>query len=198
MSETPRTGFDREVRAIGGRIRQLRKRLGLTVEQLAARAGVSAGMISQLERGIGNPALESLARLSQALSVPIASLMLAADEDERRVVRVDERRVLEPLDPESEQAGLVRELLTPGSIVPLQMIRTVMPAGFTNEARPFRHLGVECVVVLEGSLDVHHGRETVRLEKGDAMTYRCEEAHWWANPGDVEAVVLGAVTPQAP
>ena len=198
MGETRRTGLDREVRAIGGRVRQLRKRLGLTVEQLASRAGVSAGMISQLERGIGNPALESLARLSQALSVPIVGLMLAADEQDRRVVRVDDRRLLEPLDPESERAGLVRELLTPSSTLPLQVIRTVMPAGFTNESRPFRHLGVECVVVLEGSLEVHHGSETVRLVQGDAMTYRCEEAHWWANPGDVEAVVLGSVTPQAP
>ena len=198
MGETQRTGFDREVRAVGARVRQLRKRLGLTVEQLASRAGVSAGMISQLERGIGNPALESLARLSHALSVPIANLMLAADDDERRVVRAGERRVLEPLDPESEREGLVRELLTPSSIVPLQVIRTVMPSGFTNEARPFRHLGVECVVVLSGSLEVHHGRDVVTLEKGDAMTYRCEEAHWWANPGDVDAVVLGSVTPQAP
>ena len=198
MGETQRTGFDREVRAVGARVRQLRKRLGLTVEQLASRAGVSAGMISQLERGIGNPALESLARLSQALSVPIANLMLAADDDERRVVRAGERRVLEPLDPESEREGLVRELLTPSSIVPLQVIRTVMPSGFTNEARPFRHLGVECVVVLSGSLEVHHGRDVVTLDEGDAMTYRCEEAHWWANPGDVDAVVLGSVTPQAP
>ena len=198
MGETQRTGVDREVRAVGARIRHLRKRLGLTVEQLASRAGVSAGMVSQLERGIGNPALESLVRLSQALSVPIASLMLAADDDERRVVRARERRVLEPLDPASEREGLIRELLTPSSIVPLQVIRTLMPSGFTNEARPFRHLGVECVVVLSGSLEVHHGRDVVTLEEGDAMTYRCEEAHWWANPGDVDAVVLGSVTPQAP
>lgn len=190
--------YDRNVAALGSAIRTWRKRLGLTVEALAMRAGVSAGMLSQLERGIGNPALESLTRVAQALSVPLSQLLRAAEEVDNRVVRRDERRVLEPIDSESDNRGLVRELLTPSSSVPIQVIRTVMPSGFSNESRPFRHLGMECVVVLSGRLLVHYGDEEVLLDEGDAMTYHCATAHWWANAGEDEVVVLGAVTPQAP
>ena len=198
MSFTSADRYDRDVAALGSAIRLIRKRLGLTVEALALRAGVSAGMLSQLERGIGNPAFESLTRVADALSIPLSQLLRSAEDDDRRVVRRDERRVLEPLDSESEHHGLVRELLTPNSSVPIQVIRTVMPTGFSNETRPFRHLGMECVVVLSGRLLVHYGDEEVILDEGDAMTYHCATAHWWANAGDDEVVVLGAVTPQAP
>lgn len=198
MSAISADRYDRDVAALGSAIRLLRKRLGLTVEALSLRAGVSAGMLSQLERGIGNPAFESLTRVADALSIPLSQLLRSAEDDDRRVIRRDERRVLEPLDSESEHHGLVRELLTPNSSVPIQVIRTVMPAGFSNESRPFRHLGVECVVVLSGRLLVHYGDEKVILDEGDAMTYHCATAHWWANAGDDEVVVLGAVTPQAP
>lgn len=198
MSAMPADRYEHDVAALGSAIRLLRKRLGLTVEALAVRAGVSAGMLSQLERGIGNPAFESLTRVADALSIPLSQLLRSAEDDDRRVVRRDERRVLEPLDSESEHHGLVRELLTPNSSVPIQVIRTVMPAGFSNESRPFRHLGMECVVVLSGRLLVHYGDEEVVLEEGDAMTYHCATAHWWANAGEGDVVVLGAVTPQAP
>ncbi|QOD93100.1 MULTISPECIES: XRE family transcriptional regulator [Microcella] len=198
MGDEQRDLYEREVQAIGATIRQVRKRLGLTVEGLATRAGVSSGMVSQLERGMGNPALESLARLAQALSIPLSQLVHFSEDDDRQVVRRTDRRRLDPLDPQSADDGLVRELLTPGSSVPIQVIRTVMPPGFSNESRPFRHLGMECVVVLEGRLLVHYGGEEVILEPGDAMTYHCATAHWWANAGDVDVVVLGAVTPQAP
>lgn len=198
MSMPSADRYDRDLAALGSAIRALRKRLGLTVEALATRAGVSAGMLSQLERGLGNPAFESLARLAEGLSIPLSQLLRSAEDDDRRVVRRDERRVLDPLDSESEHHGLVRELLTPSSTVPIQVIRTVMPPGFSNASRPFRHLGMECVVVLSGRLLVHYGAEEVVLEEGDAMTYHCATAHWWANAGDEEVVVLGAVTPQAP
>ena len=92
-------------------------------------------------------------------------------------------------------AAPVRELLSPRMQSHLQVIRSTLPVGFTNEGRPFRHLGTESLLVETGRLLVVHGERRVELEPGDAMTYGCSTPHWWANAHDDVTVVLGSVTP---
>lgn len=181
------------VAALGVSIRNARKRQGLSVEGLSQRAGVSFGLVSQLERGQGNPSFITLNRLAEALGVSLVRLMQGATRHDDMVVRANERQQL-PQEGESGDEPL-RELLTPRNHASLQVIRTVLPSGFSNEGKPFRHLGMECVLVESGRLMVTHGQRQVELEPGDAMTYECSTAHWWANAYDGETVVLGAVTP---
>ena len=57
---------------VAANIRTLRARQGLSMGQLAARAGMSKGTLSKLESGDGNPTLDTLAALASALSVPLA------------------------------------------------------------------------------------------------------------------------------
>jgi len=52
----------RTVETLGAAVRDARKRLGLSVQALSEKAGVSFGLVSQLERGLGNPSLQSLQR----------------------------------------------------------------------------------------------------------------------------------------
>ncbi|WP_312181299.1 XRE family transcriptional regulator [Arthrobacter sp.] len=179
--------------ALGATVRLLRKRQGLSLEALSQRADVSFGALSQLERGMGNPSFVTLSKLAGALGVALTELMQSSARGDQLVVRAGERRVLPEEGGTSPQAR--RELLTPGLHTPLQVIRTTLPAGFSNEGNAFRHLGMECVVVESGRLRVVHGERVVELEPGDAMTYACSTAHWWANAADGETVVLGAVTP---
>ncbi|WP_250445858.1 helix-turn-helix domain-containing protein [Actinotalea sp. C106] len=180
---------------VGLTVRATRRRLGLTVEALALRAGVSTGAVSQLERGQGNPALQTLQRLADALGVPVTRLFEESAPPGHLVVRAHERPRL-PDPPENEGPAVVRELLTPSG-GRLQVIRSEVPPGFSNEGRSYRHLGQECVTVLEGRLTVAVGNEVVDLGPGDAMTYDCTLPHWWANPGTEPALVLGSVTPLA-
>ncbi|WP_341358863.1 XRE family transcriptional regulator [Georgenia sp. M64] len=180
--------------ALGSTVRRARQRRALSVEQLAARSGVSAGSVSQLERGQGNPSLSTLTRLADAFGVTVVTLLQDAEHRGEPVVRADHRTLLATLDPEP---GFVRELLTPDLRLPLQVIRTVMPPRYSNEGRPFRHLGTECAHVLEGRLDVVLDGVRHELGAGDTITYDCSRSHWWANPGDEPCVVLGAVTPVA-
>lgn len=65
------------------RIRELRLRKGLTLHQLAGLTGMSVAMISQVERGITDPSLETLRRISEALEVPLFDLF-REDEAEPR------------------------------------------------------------------------------------------------------------------
>lgn len=178
---------------LGQQLRALRRRQGLTVQSLSTESAVSFGLISQLERGLGNPSFSALHRLASTLRVPLATL-LAGDPDAAVVRRSERGRLPLPVDEPPEQ-HVERELLTPRSSALLQLIRSTLPVGFTNEHRPYRHLGTECVTVESGLLLVVHGESRTELAPGDSMTYGCTTPHWWANAHDDVTVVLGAVTP---
>lgn len=69
-----------ELRArVGARLREWRKRRGLTQEQLAERAGLSYKFVGEVERGMGNPTLETLGRLADALHLDLADLVRAPE-----------------------------------------------------------------------------------------------------------------------
>lgn len=80
-------------RVIGNRIRELRQSRKMTVRDLASHAGVSTGLVSQVERGLTDPSLETLRRLSSALGLPLFDLFRQDDPDDAALVRRD-RRIL--------------------------------------------------------------------------------------------------------
>lgn len=184
----------RAVETLGAAVRDARKRLGLSVQALSEKAGVSFGLVSQLERGLGNPSLQSLQRLAGALGIPVAQLLDEPAAPLAVVTRAKRHIMPVAVDAPASQRAL-RELLTPRGESMLQLIRSTLPAGFSNEARPFRHIGTETVTVESGVLVVCQADRRVELRAGDTVTYGCSEPHWWANGHDAEAVVLGAVTP---
>ncbi len=184
----------RVVATLGGAVRDARRRLGLSVQALAEKAGVSFGLVSQLERGMGNPSLQSIHRLAGALGIPPAQL-LEEPPGELTVIAAGQGHRMPPIADIPAEQQSVRELLTPRGESMLQLIRSTLPPGFTNEHRPFRHIGTETVTVETGVLVVAQGGRRVVLQAGDTVTYGCSEAHWWANGHDAQTVVLGAVTP---
>lgn len=184
----------RMVAELGAAVRAGRRRLELSVQGLADRAGVSLGFVSQLERGMGNPSLQSIQRIAQALGVPAAQLLDGPNED-IAIVRADRRHLLPAITGEPLARQPVRELLSPRGQTLLQLIRTTLPPGFTNEGRPYRHLATESVTVERGRLRLVHGTTDVVLEQGDTATYSCSTSHWWANAADEPTIVVGAVTP---
>jgi transcriptional regulator with XRE-family HTH domain len=164
-----------------------------TLQQLAAEAGVSPGLISQLERGIGNPSFKTLQRLADALDLRIGDLVEAAAPGpgpRPMIVRSDARARLQ-ITAESP----VYELLTPNLKGRLEVLETTLPSGFSNRDAPFLHEGEECVVVLEGAVDVGVGDLVDHLTAGDAITYDSSIPHWWENNTDRPSRVLGVVTP---
>lgn len=185
------TAGEAAARRLGEMIRRARGER-FTVQELARRAGIAAGSLSQIERGKGNPSFRTLQKIADALGLRIGDLVEAATESTRgpMVVRRHERARLQlGFD------GLVYELLTPNLRGSLEMLQTRIPPGFSNQANPFMHEGEECVLVVEGDLRVCVGDSEHQLRPGDAITYDPSTPHWWANETDHEATVVGAVTP---
>lgn len=177
------------VLGIGRVLQRVRRSRGLTVGELSQRASVSAGLISQLERGRGNPSFLTLSRLAEALEVPLGHFVQGPDSTSK-VVRANARKKLVlPSD------RLVYELLTPSLQGSLELLRTTVPPGWSNRECPFAHSGEEAVHLLSGRLEVTVGDEPWLLEEGDTITYDSSVAHWWVNPTEQAAVIIGAVTP---
>jgi len=175
-----------------GRAIHAARRGRYTVQQLADAAGVSAGLISQLERGIGNPSFKTLQAIAAALDLRIGDLVEAATSEEARpmVVRRHERARLQVYN-----GGPIYELLIPNLKGKLEVLETSLPPGFSNRNEPFQHEGEELVVVLDGEVNVTVGDLSDRLHVGDAITYDLGLPHWWENRIDRPATVLGVVTP---
>lgn len=74
---TPQSPKDQA--ALGGAIRELRKKRGATQDELAKDAGISRNMLSQIERGEGNPSWVTLRGIAAALGVPVSTLAKAAE-----------------------------------------------------------------------------------------------------------------------
>lgn len=183
-----------QVAGLGAAVRSARRRLDLSIAELAQRAGVSLGLVSQLERGMGNPSLGTISKLAAALGLTISQLLEEPGPD-FAVVRAGAGYAI-PLDPAlSPDAQVQRDLLTPRGESMLQVIRSTLPVGFSNEGNPYRHIGTEAVTVLQGRLLIQHGDQRTELEPGDSATYGCSAPHWWANAAAEPTVVLGAVSP---
>ncbi|KAA8880656.1 cupin domain-containing protein [Nocardia colli] len=178
---------------MGSRVRVLRKERGLTTERLAELAGVSAGLISQLERGIGNPAFTTLVQLAHALQLPVG-LLISPFESKDVVVRKAERRRIDGHGVRGD--GGRYELLTPDLSGALEASWVVTPPGDDSSANPYQHAGEEFGIVLSGVKDVYLDGVRHRLEAGDSIRYASTVPHWYVNPSeDEECVAIWVSTP---
>lgn len=185
--------------ALGRQLRALRRAASLSVEALARQAGVSAGLVSQVERGIGNPSLQNLQKLAAALGTTLSTLFSqegggagpeGAAGARASVVRRDQRKKL--VFPHER---IVYELLTPDLQHSMEVIRSVVPVDYDTSARPYQHSGEDCVHILRGRMEVHVGDESYVLEAGDTITFDASVPHWWKNVGDEESEMIGATSP---
>src|SRR6476620_7723602 len=107
---SPAPAIDAMMQGLGTRIRSLRRERNLTLERLGELAGLSVGIVSQIERGRGNPSFATLVQLAHGLDIPVGRLLHVA-EHKAPVVRRGERRRLEGHGPGGDDGG-VYELLT--------------------------------------------------------------------------------------
>lgn len=191
MSERP--SADSLMATVGEQVHALRKRARMTLQELGSRSGISVGLISQLERGNGNPSFNTLVQIAHALDVPVARLLQAADGPSP-VVRRHERRQLDIHQGPSGE-GAVHELLTPDLNRALEVVWVEVPAGYDTKDTPFTHAGEEVHVLLEGQHEVYLDGMCYRLEAGDAIAYASSIPHWYRNPGPAPVKLISIITP---
>ncbi len=166
---------------LGERVRALRRGAGLTLNELAGRAGVSRAMLSKVERGEKNPTLVVAARVAEGLGVTLTQLIETEEGGKAVVIPRENRRVMR--DPES---GFERQAISPYT-GGLEFVYNVIPSGSSSGEFPAHRRGVEEHIVVErGWLRAVLGGEEHLLEAGDAVYFDADVPHLFENAGEGE------------
>lgn len=165
---------------VGARVRSLRRERGLTIEQLAAATGLTKGFISQLERDRTAPSLSSIARICDALGVPLSHIF------ERDPAPALVRRSERPRIDGSHTSA--NHLLSSRDEARFQAIESeIAPGAGAGDELSSLPGEMEFVYVLAGALELRVGDEIHVLREGDALTYPLAKPHTWRNASTTES-----------
>ncbi len=167
---------------VGARVRALREAMDLSLRDLAERSGVSAPMLSQVERGETSPTLAIAAKIATGLELTLSQLLRLDEGQHVAVSRAGERR-------RYERGGHRIEELTPP--LPGQRadvsLHTLRQGGSTGgrEDPPMHEPGSrETAVVLTGTLALIVDGDRYELRAGDSVTFDADLPHHFENDGE--------------
>ncbi|MET0332740.1 MAG: helix-turn-helix domain-containing protein [Rhizobacter sp.] len=190
MTESTSTDLDQR---IAHRVRELRAAQGFTLEQLAARSGVSRSMISVVERGESSPTAALLDKLAAGLGVTLNALFEAPGNTEPPSPVSRRADQAEWQDPDS---GYVRRALTPAGLsLPVQLVEVHFPPGahVSYEAGVHRSGAHQQVWAMSGSILVTVGDQRHKLAAGDCLAHPIDQPISFRNPSRQAAHYLVAV-----
>ncbi|WP_238165262.1 helix-turn-helix domain-containing protein [Kribbella caucasensis] len=171
-------------RVLGMNLRTRRDEQGISLSELARRSGIAKGTLSQLESGAGNPTIETVFSLSNALGVPVSALLSEPPTSDLVVVRSAD---VDVLTGDAVELRMLRRLESPGSLFEIydQRIRQ----GKVQQSSG--HPGTEHHVVLSGRLRITARDQTQELAAGDYLAFRANVPHEYeALTNEVKSVLL--------
>ncbi|HEX3291001.1 MAG TPA: helix-turn-helix domain-containing protein [Gaiella sp.] len=182
---------------IGPRLRAQREQLGLSLRELARRIGVSASLISQIERDKVNPSVSTLYSLVRELGLRMGDLfsddgasVTAAESASSPLVTPDARALI------NLESGVTWERLTAAADPSVEFLRVVYDVGSEScpEDSLIRHGGKEYAYVIAGRLCVQVGFERYELGPGDSISFDASAPHRLSTIGDRPAEAIWVVT----
>ena len=172
---------------IGNRLKDLRVLKGLTQEELADRAELSKGFISQVERNLTSPSIATLMDILQCLGLTIGEFF--NEEPEEQIV-FGHQDYFEKVDNELNNTikwiipNAQKHIMEP-------ILLTLQAAGSTYPDNP--HEGEEYGYVLSGSISIHLGNRIYRAKKGESFYFIPDKKHFLTTKSG--AVVLWVSSP---
>jgi transcriptional regulator with XRE-family HTH domain len=175
---------------VGPRIKRLREGMQLSLRDLSARSGVSAPMLSQVERGETSPTLMTAERIASGLELTLSQLLRLDEAPAAAVVRAPDRPIagsgphrVSLLTPDlpGQRVAVAEHTLAPGAQIP----------GADARHEPGSR---EVCVVLAGSVRLEVDGQTYDLAAGDSVTFDSDLEHRLSNPGAEPARFLSVLT----
>ena len=181
--------------AIGREVRAFRKRQGVTVAELSASTGISAGMLSKIENGNISASLTTLQTLSNALRVPITAFFRGFEEHREAVLTKAGEGVA--TSRAGTRAGHQYNLLghigsnASGVIVEPYLITLTQES---DVFPTFQHGGIETIYMLEGRVGYRHGSQVYDLEPGDTLFFDADAPHGPETLDELPAKYLSVIS----
>jgi transcriptional regulator with XRE-family HTH domain len=178
----PEIGVEESLTAvIAERVREYRLRHSWTVGRLADECGLSKSMLSKIENAQSSPSLGTLARLSEALSVPVTAFFRGLSE-EQDVIHVKAGGGLEIQHRNSAHGQRYQSLGTMraphDNLEPMLVTLTERTDAFPL----YQHAGTELIFMITGKMEYCCGDRRYLLEAGDTLQFMGEVAH---GPGEL-------------
>jgi transcriptional regulator with XRE-family HTH domain len=171
-------------------LRQRRKDLNLTLAQVAGRAGIASGFLSEIERDQASPSVATLVRLCEVLGISVGSLFTSSQP---LLVRAGSREKM-------RYGGqlITYELLTSRTASQMAaIIGELQPEGTSGPEQHSLNAEEEFVLVLQGEMVMQVGNQGFHLCVGDALTFDPRQPHRYLNPSSTQACrALCVITPQ--
>lgn len=180
--------------SVGSRIKQLRKQKNISLQELSRLSGVSAGMLSQVERDLANPSLRLLTKIQVGLGTTAGALFpsddaeppVAAAQNTLFIQRKSER-------PICELEFLTKELLSDGAGQMLELMILQIPPKSSSGSTPMISLAEKGGLVLAGSLTINVDGAEIDLLEGDSFTFDGRRPHFFCNNSDAPSSILWVI-----
>lgn len=157
---------------IGNKLKELRVLKGLTQEELADRAELSKGFISQLERDLTSPSIATLMDILQCLGTSIGEFFNETP-DEQIVFGKNDYFIKEDSELKNKIQWIIpnaqKNIMEP-------ILLTLEPGGATYPDTP--HEGEEFGYILQGSIAIHLGNHIYKAKKGESFYYTSDKTHY--------------------
>jgi len=178
---------------VGKKLKAIRLKQGLTIQELAERSRVSSNMISRIERGLTIPSVQILMKLAEAFGKSINYFVEEVSTTHEVVFSSPGRRDTTVYD---DELNMHTESFTSGLRDPQFMsFLCTVPRGGSSGHQKMYHPGDELIVLLEGQLEVTIAGETYLLESGDSLSFKSHLPHRWDNVGEQDARVIWTLSP---
>jgi len=163
----------------GKRIREYREKKGWSLRKLAGMAKISPSMLSQIESAKVDPSLSTLRKLAICLEVPLFFLVLDHTAPAHKKVKVAESRLaVFPND------GLTYQIIHSDQEKKMGIHIGILQKGGSTSAELLAHEGEECLIVLEGCMQVVYEHETIDLAAGESLYFDSSVPHRLRNIQD--------------
>lgn len=205
---------------IGKKIREIRQSKNMRIIDLANITNLTVSMISQVERGIISPSMESLKKIATAIETPISALFVDEQDFEEKNSLTSNNPVKIPTQTANSNQFLLtpvelydqspvvrkceRKLLSPAKGINFQLLNPNLngPIEFIyNEYEPnastgfYTHPGSECGLIISGELIVQINEDSYHLHEGDSITFNSTDKHLKKNISSEKCCCVWANVP---
>lgn len=181
---------------LGQKIKTLRQRRGMSLQQMADKTSLSKPLLSQIESEVVAPPVATLLKISKALNVNIGYFFQAEESGKKAViVRKNERKqVFRRIHEDSSRVGYYYESLAyPKVDKHMEPFQVQFEVKKKEDLLFFTHKGEEFVFVLDGELEFNYEEETFVLEPGDSLYFDSSLPHAFRAVGKKNALAIDVI-----
>jgi len=181
---------------LGQKIKSLRQRQGLSLAQVAEKAGLSEPLMAQIEGEVVAPPVATLLKISRALNVNIGYFFQDQDAEKRAVIvpRNERKKVFRRIHEEPSKVGYYYESLAyPKADKHMEPFHVTFEVKNKEDLIFFNHKGEEFIYVLDGQLEFNYEDQTYALGTGDSLYFDASLPHAFRAVGKKPALAIDVI-----